>query len=385
MGSKLTRDLPFMKTLIVMPSASCHGGAEAALLHLLQQRETAQLDLRVIYLESGEMVERTRELGVPAEVVPAGRLRSIRSFLNTVRTIREVIQSWKPEVVLGWMTKAHIYSGLAARGTETAAIYFQMGLPDGGIVDRLARLVPAAGALGCSDFVAREQGARVAHPVLGVALAADVSKACASATTAELKEKLGFDPRRPLIGIVGRLQHWKGMHVYLRAMSLVAKHHPRIQGVIVGGKHELEPGYPDLLERVRQEEGLCDVVRMAGRQTNIPDWMGAMDVVVHASEREPFGIVIAEAMALKKAVIATCPGGPEEIIHSGEDGLLVPWNDEAALGNAILRCLENPVLAERLAHQAQKRSQDFTTTRYAARLGDALRMLFLSQPGHFFA
>ena len=41
-----------MKTLIVMPSASCHGGAEAALLHLLQQRHTAQLDLRVIYLES---------------------------------------------------------------------------------------------------------------------------------------------------------------------------------------------------------------------------------------------------------------------------------------------------------------------------------------------
>ena len=250
-----------MKTLIVMPSASCHGGAEAALLHLLQQRHTAQLDLRVIYLESGEMIERTRELGVPAEVVPAGRLRSIRSFLNTVRTIREVIQSWKPNVVLGWMTKAHIYSGMAARGTEAAAIYFQMGLPDGGIVDRLARLVPAAGALGCSDFVAREQGSRVTHPVLGVALAADVSQACSGATTAELKERFGFDPRRPLIGIVGRLQHWKGMHVYLRAMSLVVKKHPRIQGVIVGGKHELEPGYPDLLERVR-----------ASRPTSLIGW-----------------------------------------------------------------------------------------------------------------
>ena len=113
--------------------------------------------------------------------------------------------------------------------------------------------------------------------------------------------------------------------------------------------------------------------------------MGAMDVVVHASEREPFGIVIAEAMALKKMVIATCPGGPEEIIRSGEDGLLVPWNDEVALGKAILRCLETPVLAERLAQQAQKRSQDFTTTRYAERLGVALRTLFASQPSHSFA
>ena len=222
--------------------------------------------------------------------------------------------------------------------------------------------------------------------MLGVALAADVSSASRTATTALLKQQLGFDPQRPLIGIVGRLQHWKGMHVYLKAMARVLKQRPDVQGVIVGGKHDLEPGYPDQLQRLLSEESLTEVVRMVGKQSNVPDWMGAMDIVIHASQREPFGIVVVEAMSLKKAVIATGPGGPEEIIHSGENGLLVPWNDDEALASAMLRCLDNPAWAEQLAQRAEQRSQDYTTPRYAARVGEALRQLLVGvQPTQSFA
>ena len=369
-----------MKTLIVMPSASCHGGAEAALLHLIQQRAAAGLELRLVFLESGEMVALACTLGVDAEVIPAGRLRSMRAVFSTVRAIREVIQSWKPSIVLGWMTKAHIYSGLAARGTAAAPMYFQMGLPDGGVVDCLARLVPAAGALGCSEFVAREQEAKVRHPVKGVALAADVSHASASVSPAELKKKLGFAPDKPLVGIVGRLQHWKGMHVYLRAMSQVVKTMPDVQGVIVGGVHDQEPSYLESLEKLRAELGLTKVVSMVGKQSNVPEWMGAMDVVVHASHREPFGIVVVEAMALGKAVIATSPGGPEEIITDGEDGLLVPWNAPEALAHAILRMLQDPASAEQMAARALLRSAAFTTESYAVRTAAALRALLPAPP-----
>lgn len=367
-----------MKTLIVMPSACCHGGAEAALLHLLEQRHAAGLELRVCFLEDGEMVSLARDLGVEVDVVPAGRLRSVGTFLRTVRSIRAVIHQWEPRVVLGWMTKAHIYSGLAARGTPAAAMYFQMGLPDGGIVDRLARLVPAAGALGCSEFVAKEQGCKVSHRVIGVALAADVSRASATVSSVELKRTLGFDPRRPLVGIVGRLQHWKGMHVYLRAMAQVARAIPEVQGVIVGGTHDQEPGYQQMLEKVRADEGLTNVVSMVGKQSNVPDWMGAMDVVVHASEREPFGIVVVEAMALGKAVVATGPGGPEEIVNDGADGLLVPWNEPDALAQAILHLLQNPAAAAEMGANARKRSTNFTTETYAIRTAAALRTLLNS-------
>jgi len=358
-----------------MPSATRHGGAEIALFHLLQERFCAGLDLRVCFLERGELVGSAESLSVRTYVLEAGRLRNPLKFASTVKSLGSIIASEQPDAVLAWMTKGHIYSGVAAAGTKTKALYFQMGLPDGGVVDRLCRIIPATGALGCSEFVAREQRARVRHPVAGVPLAADMPAGVAEISAREMKKRLGFDPSRPLVGIVGRLQRWKGMHIYLRAMTEVARRFPEVQGVVVGGKHDLEPDYPDFLESTLLEEGLEKVVRMVGRQTNVPDWMQAMDVVVHASEREPFGIVVVEAMALRKPVIATKPGGPEEIITHGEDGLLVSHGDSASLAAAICSVLENPGFASKLAEGAKKRSAHFTAAEYAKNVASALDIL----------
>lgn len=357
---------------MVMPSATKHGGAEVALLQLLKARNETGLDLQVCFLEAGEMVGIAESVGVRTFILRARQLRNLVSFFGCVRSLRKIILAETPDAVLAWMTKGHIYSGLAAIGTSTKSIYFQMGLPDDGIVDRLCRLIPAAGALGCSEFVAREQRARVKYPVVDVPLAADVPHPEAAMPIEEQKRRLGFDPNRPLVGIVGRLQRWKGMHVYLHAMSNIVKRHSDVQGVIVGGKHDLEPDYPAFLESIWRTEGLHQVVRMVGRQTNVPEWMRAMDIVVHASEREPFGIVVVEAMALQKAVIATMPGGPEEIITNGENGLLVPYGDVTALATAIESLLQNQSLAGNLASAAKERSTQFTVPQFARNVSAAI-------------
>jgi glycosyltransferase involved in cell wall biosynthesis len=94
----------------------------------------------------------------------------------------------------------------------------------------------------------------VRHRVLGVALAADVSRFSEATkhSPADTRRRLGLDPDRPLVGIVGRLQRWKGMHVYAEAMSSVLKEVSDCQGIIVGGKHHLEPYYADwLAERIQ--------------------------------------------------------------------------------------------------------------------------------------
>jgi glycosyltransferase involved in cell wall biosynthesis len=103
--------------------------------------------------------------------------------------------------------------------------------------------------------------------------------------------------------------------------------------------------------------------------------MEAFDVFVHASEREPFGIVVVEAMAMGKPVIATVPGGPQEILRDGVEGLLVPWSDGEAMSRAILRFLDEPLFALACGAEAQKRAQDFSAQRYAERVGEAVRQL----------
>jgi glycosyltransferase involved in cell wall biosynthesis len=110
-------------------------------------------------------------------------------------------------------------------------------------------------------------------------------------------------------------------------------------------------------------------------QRNVPEWMQAMDVVVHASEREPFGIVVIEAMSLGKPVVATQPGGPKEIITNDFDGQLVTWNKPDELAEAILKYLLDPEWAKSIGERARQRSEEYTMEKYAQRVGNAIRKL----------
>lgn len=364
-----------IKIVLVMPSGVYRGGAEEALLHFC--RAVKDADIRVIFLESGDLVQRLQEVGATVEVLDAGRLRHPIRVVRAIARIAKTLRSDNPDVVLSWMVKGHLYAGLAARLVGIPAVYFQMGLPDRGIVDRLSRWVPAAGALACSEFAAQCQRQHARHPVLAVPLAADQERFANASKIPpqEMKARLGFDPHRPLIGTVARLQEWKGLHVFAEAMARVFQEAPDCQAVIVGGPHHLEPDYPALLEKKIASLGLTGRIRLAGAQTNVPDWMQAMDVVVHASREEPFGIVVVEAMSLGKPVVATRPGGPEEIVQDGQDGLLVPHGDATAMAKAILRHLRDPAFATACAKAARKSSTQFSPEQFAQNLTQALRKL----------
>lgn len=102
-----------------------------------------------------------------------------------------------------------------------------------------------------------------------------------------------------------------------------------------------------------------------------------MDVIVHASDREPFGIVVVEAMALGKPVIAGSAGGPAEIIVDGMHGLLTPFGDASALATAIRRYLGDPAFAAQAGAAALARAQEYSAEAYAARLSAVILDLAL--------
>ena len=367
-----------MRLAVVMPSAHLRGGAEEALVQFLRSQEQAKLVIPLlILLENGELKRVCEGLGVKVEVVESGRLREPWKHALAALRIKRMLKKYRIEMVLGWMTKAHIYSGVAGKLAGLPSVYYQHGLPDDGVVDRLSRKVPAAGALGCSNFVAREQQARVSYRVVSVPVAADTERfeAVAQNPVPEIRRKLGLEEEGPLVGIVARLQRWKGVHVYAEAMAAVCKEIPNARGVVVGGAHDLEPEYePWLRDRIKAL-GMAEKIRMVGVQRNVPEWMQAMDVVVHASEREPFGIVVVEAMALGKPVAATRPGGPEEIITHDVDGQLVLWNKPEETAEAILKYLRDPEWARSVGQRAKERSREYSVEKYAQRLGGALRKL----------
>ncbi len=360
--------------LIVMPLAEQKGGAELALLQLFQQGQ----DMRwlAVFLEDGPMVGQAQKLGVTSWVVPRGKIRDLPNLFKVSRQIAQIAHEEEADVLLGWMAGAQIYGSLAAIWARLPVLWFQHSLPERSWIDRIATLLPSQGILTCSKFVAAAQNnlfpqrpLRVAYP--GVELERfDPSQL---PTLHQARQKLGLPTDIPLIGIVGRLQRWKGMHVLVKALPQVLVLHPLAQVVIVGGKHDLEPDYSQYLKDCIDSLDLGNHVILTGFQRNIPEWMQAMDVVVHASDREPFGMVVVEAMALAKPVIAGAEGGPQEVITDGVDGLLTPFGDVAALAKALLRYLDEPQFRLQIGQKAQQRAQEFSTQRYAEGVVKAIR------------
>ena len=364
-----------MNVVIVMPLAEASGGSERALLRLLAAPAPAGVRWHVVFLESGPMVADVAALGLPVEVLEAGRLRDVGRFVATVRRLARQVQAWTADVVLAWMTKGHLYAGLAALLAGVPAAWFQHGRPSAkSLIDRLATALPARVVLTCSAAVAHEQGAlwprrltAVAYPPIDL-VRFDAHRL---PSPEDARRRLGLDPSRPLIGMVGRLQRWKGVHVFVDAVARLREQHD-VQGVIVGGVHELEAAYAAQVQQQVEARGLTEHLVLAGVQEDVPLWMQAMDVIVHASDWEPFGMVIAEAMALGKPVVVGARGGPAEIVMPEVDALVAPFGDAAVLARQVERLLTQHSLAERLGRAARARAAAFTPDAFARAVAEPL-------------
>jgi len=371
-----------MKILIVMTIAEQKGGAELALQHLIQYGRNVSVEWITVFFEDGPMVSQFQAFGIKTYVVPSGRLREPHRLIATVAQIATIARQNNADLIFSWMTKAQIYGGLAAVFAQTPSLWYQWGMPShNSLLDRVATLMPTVGILACSQITAQAQ--KQLHPLRPVQVvypSAELEKFDLKLlpTPDKIRHQLGLPHKGALIGIVGRLQHWKGMHTLVEAMPQILQRYPDTHCVLIGGKHDLEPEYGEFLERQIKAFGLERTVIMTGFQSNIPEWMQAIDIFVHASDNEPFGIVIIEAMALAKPTIAGNQGGPTEIITDGINGLLSPYGDANALAQAILRYLDNPEFAQRLSQAAYTRAMDFSTQQYVQNFTDAVQKLSLA-------
>jgi len=353
--------------LLVSPGAT-PGGAERALAGLARRLPEAGFRPLVVLLQRGPFESWLAEAGCPFRVMPAGRGRQVHRAAATVLRLGRLVRASGVEAVISNLGKGHCYGGPAAlAGVPT--IMWQQGIPLANRFERAASLVPAAAVVAsCDQAVAAQRhltpGRRVVKIPPGCAIEEIEARRGGGGA---IRQALGWEGS-PVVGIVGRLERWKSQDVFLRSAAQVAQERPDVRFVVVGGAVlGWEGSYPAELEALARDlPGLAGRVHFAGHQEDVYPWFDALDVVVHASYGEPFGLVLVEAMALGRPLVATAAGGPVEIVEDGVSGLLVPPGGPGAMARAVLRLLSDPGLAARLGAGARARATRFSDTQMAA-------------------
>lgn len=177
----------------------------------------------------------------------------------------------------------------------------------------------------------------------------------------DVRREFRVGPDQFMVAMVGHLHAWKGQDRVLGALSELSDDLlPRLRLVFVGEAPDSSRSYLHRLKRSVEENGLGGVVHFAGARDDALGIMNAADFVVHASTRpEPFGLVVLEAMACGRPVVASTLGGPSEIVSEGT-GLLFDPAEEGALAHVIRRLIRSPDLRRRLAERAPERARTFS-------------------------
>lgn len=323
------------------------GGAERLIAEAVAFWNRERYDYRVAYFLpwKDQLVGEIVDQAVSVSLIGKGRL-GIGAALGLRRLIKE-----------SGADLVHVHSpaaGILARLVSSVpVIYTEHNLADSyrqptRILNRLTYRRNTR-VIAVSEAVAESVSAfgGLAPEVIENGVSCDVTVEASEAA----RHSLNLEPGRPLVVHVGNIRPYKGHRTLLAAARRFAGNQPAPLIVSIGG--EKFPGDLQRLQSEATKAGLDDVIVFLGRRDDARAFLATADVVVNPSDVEGLPVVVLEAMALRRAIVATSVGGVPDLIKDHETGLLVPPGDPDALANAIVLLLDDPQLAGSLGSRAE--------------------------------
>jgi glycosyltransferase involved in cell wall biosynthesis len=368
------------------------GGTETSLVEMIQSFLHAHPDwtFRVVAPEDGPLVRRLSASGVAADVLPfpkrfarVGESGSLASRWGAIRLILDLLRVF-PGV---WRYRGHLRTRLKADAVDVVHTHgFKMH-----VLGALAAPSTATLVWHLHDYVARRRVSALLLRWLSrrcdlvvansVSVARDVRRALGSEIRIETVYNaidLGrFSPDGPVldlddlgraaparagtirIGLLGTFGRWKGHRTFFRAIA--ALQDLPVRAYVIGGPLYQTHDSQETLEALRSQVlqlGIDDRVVFTGLVTDVPAALRALDIVVHASiEPEPFGMVIAEAMACGRPVVVSSAGGAAELVREGVDGVGHKPGDDGQLAERLRYLAANATLRQRLGAEARRSAE----------------------------
>lgn len=353
-----------MRLLIVIPSLK-QGGAERVAATLSRDFAAAH-ETRVVVFHSAGIAY---EFGGTLVDLDLKATRGVGKVLNGLRrawAIRAQLKSFRPHLVISLTESANFPVAVAAVLSRYRARTYVSIRSNPKKFPRYLRLVGAAvyqlpvGIVACSAGVAKSavrvyriRGDRVRTIVNPVEVAC-----CESAETLRQLSSSAFD--RPYFVAVGRLDRQKGFDVLLSAWKVSGL--PASHDLVVLGDGPLK----DELTQSAASLGIGASVRFLGGVANPFPIVRTAEAFVLSSRFEGWPNALAEAMALGVPAISTdCQFGPAELIRNDDEGILVPVEDAAAMGQAMRELAADERRRRRLAAAAKARTAELSPHRIA--------------------
>lgn len=318
----------------------------------------------------GSLIERAKRNDVDLRIVPELRReihmgRDWASYQALLRILRE----YRPQLIHTHSSKAGIIGRAAAAQLAIPAVHTIHGSPFHPYQNRLAyhayrlaekwaarrseRLISvcdamtdqyvAAGVASRGKFVTIYSGMEV-EPFLNPPRSREA-----------VRRELGFEPQHIVVGKVARLFELKGHEYVIDAARTAVASNTNLRFLFVGDgllRNELEG-------RIAAA-GLSGNFAFTGLvpQDKVPELVGAMDIVVHASLREGLARVLPQGLIAGKPVVSYDVDGAREVVISGETGFLLPPRSIAQMSAAILQLASDPALRERMGQSGRSRFTD---------------------------
>lgn len=330
------------------------GGAERQVCDLADQFADKGHQVLLISM-TGETVNRPQSTAI--DIVELNMAKTPMGFIKAYWKTRWFIKKFKPDVVHSHMIHANIFGRLLRLSTRIKKLICTAhNTNEGGVVRMLAYRF-TDGLCDLSTNVSQEavdvfisNKAAPTKRMVAMPNGIDINRFTFNpASRGNLRATLKATDDCPLILAVGRFNIQKDYPNLLIAFSQLPIELSHVQLAIIGiGEEQAN------IEELTAQLGLTSRLHFLGLKRNVHDWMSAADIFVLSSAWEGFSLVVAEAMACERIVVATDCGGVKEVV--GDCGILVPPKNSEALADALTQALVlTPEQAQMRGHLARQR------------------------------
>jgi glycosyltransferase involved in cell wall biosynthesis len=356
-----------IKILMLIDEASM-GGGQKHLLLLVQYLDKSRFEVEVACEEKGYLVDELQKMNIPIHTLSIFNLPKIKSIIAT----NEIVKKVKPDIIHSHGGTAGFYGRIVSlfgfRGGIVHTYHgihylnFKRRFPKSifRFVDKLLlHLTDCIICVAQTDFdLGLKNGVVVRKKAVVIKNGIEIDKFALVQSNSNNNSELVKSDKPFVVGSVGRLHLQKGYEYLIKSADLILRKHPNVKFVIAGDG-ELR----DELEYLCKSLNVDYAFRFLGIQTDLSAVISQFDIFVLPSLWEGLPLVLLEAMAAKKPIVATKVNGIVEIIDSGTNGILVPPKNPGALSTAIISLIEDGKLRKSFADNAfEKVNSEFNVT-----------------------